>query len=53
MSIVPVLPTALLELIESPVPIIAGITNKQYKVINSILSQNEKQDKIWVNCNTG
>ena len=53
MSLVPVLPTALLEFLESPVPLMAGVTQKQYLKIKQNLSQQEIDDKIWVNCSTG
>lgn len=53
MSLVPVLPTALLEFLESPVPLMAGVTKKQYLKIRKNLNQQEIDDKIWFNCSTG
>jgi hypothetical protein len=38
-------------MIEAPVPILVGITKKEYRELN--LSQDEKDSKIWVHLDTG
>jgi len=48
-SIIPILPTALLAMLEAPVPLMVGITEQEY---NSILEEgileNEMDQKIWI-----
>ena len=42
----PILPHPLIEMLEAPVPFLAGITKKEYK--DMTLTQEERSQKIWV-----
>jgi hypothetical protein len=46
LALVPILPAPLIEMLEAPLPLLVGITKKEYKQIT--LSPEEKDDKIWV-----
>ena len=50
-AIVPILPLALIAMIDAPLPLIAGLTKKVYKEIN--LTRQEKSFKTWVFLETG
>ena len=53
MTIVPVMPTDLLDSIEAPVPMLAGITTDQYLRVREQTPPDFIQSKIWVNCTSG
>jgi len=42
MAMMPVLPSALIEALEAPLPLLAGITLKQQKKLISLLNQRER-----------
>lgn len=46
LALVPILPHPLIEMIEAPLPILVGISRREYKDLN--LTQDEKDSKIWV-----
>lgn len=52
-SLIPVLPTALLESLEAPVPMLAGISYAQYEQCGEMLTEAEFEARIWVDCSTG
>jgi hypothetical protein len=53
-SLIPVLPVALLDMIEAPVPLIVGITENEYKVVinERYVEEEEYRDRIWVHLNS-
>jgi hypothetical protein len=48
---VPILPHPLIEMLEAPLPILVGITKKEYKEMS--LTPDEINCKIWVFLETG
>ena len=46
LALVPILPHPLIEMLEAPLPLLVGITNREYKDVT--LTQTEKDSKIWV-----
>ena len=47
--LVPVLPRALVGMLEAPMPILVGITKKEYEMIHDeVLSAEEMEEKTWV-----
>ena len=53
LSLIPVLPTMLLEMLDAPVAFLAGITNEQLRETKRLLTIEEQNNKIWVDCTTG
>ena len=51
LALVPVLPRPLIDMLEAPVPILVGITKREYKEIT--LNEIEKGCKIWVFVDSG
>ena len=45
-ALVPILPNPLIEMLEAPLPIMVGITKREYRDIS--LTQDERDSKIWV-----
>lgn len=45
-ALVPILPHPLIDMIEAPVPLLVGITKKEYRELN--LSEDERCTKVWV-----
>jgi hypothetical protein len=45
-ALVPILPHPLIDMLEAPVPILVGITKREYKDLS--LTDDEKDSKIWV-----
>lgn len=45
-ALVPILPHPLIDMIEAPVPLLVGITKKEYRELN--LCEEERSNKIWV-----
>ena len=45
-ALVPILPNPLIETLEAPLPILVGITMREYRELN--LTQDERDSKIWV-----
>lgn len=50
-ALVPILPHPLIDMIEAPVPLLVGITKKEYRDLS--LSEEEREDKIWVFVESG
>ncbi|CDW77603.1 UNKNOWN [Stylonychia lemnae] len=50
-AFVPILPHPLIDMIEAPVPLLVGITKKEYKDLK--LTEEERSQKIWVNLEDG
>lgn len=48
-AFVPILPHPLIEMIEAPVPLLVGITNREYNDLN--LQKEDRESKIWVKIN--
>ena len=46
LALVPLLPHQLIEMIEAPLPILVGITRREYKSLQ--LTKEDKDSKIWV-----
>lgn len=46
LALVPILPHPLIEMIEAPLPLLLGITHREYREL--ALSQAERDSKIWV-----
>ena len=54
MSLIPVLPTALIDKIDAPVPLLVGITDRQFEqVTDRVFTLSERNRKVWVDCNNG
>lgn len=53
MALVPILPEILIDTVEAPVPLLVGISHKEYKTVIKQLSKDEMSDKVWVNADTG
>ena len=51
LALVPILPHPLIEMLEAPLPILVGITKKEYKEMS--LTPDEINCKIWVFLETG
>ena len=51
LALVPILPHPLIEMIEAPLPLLVGITYREYRDLS--LSQCERDSKIWVFLETG
>lgn len=47
MALVPLLPHQLIEMLEAPMPMLVGITHREYRNLN--LTQAERDTKVWVN----
>jgi hypothetical protein len=47
---IPILPVALIEMLEAPVPLIIGLTEAEYKMIwiDELLDEEEIENKLWV-----
>ena len=45
-AFVPVLPHPLIEMIEAPVPLLVGITHREYNDLN--LQKEDYENKIWI-----
>jgi hypothetical protein len=50
-AFVPILPHPLIDMVEAPVPLLVGITKKEYRHLN--LSEDERNTKIWVFLESG
>ena len=53
MSLIPVLPTALLESLDAPVPLLAGITYAQYERVEDMFTKEEFDSRVFLDCSTG
>ena len=51
LALVPILPHPLIEMLEAPLPLLVGITRREYKDVT--LNQCERDSKIWVFLETG
>lgn len=47
-SLIPILPIALLDMIDAPVPLIVGITKLEYEMVAHELDSEDFEDKVWV-----
>lgn len=48
-SLIPILPVALLDMLDAPVPLIVGITDKEYQIIISEgIMENDMDQKVWI-----
>lgn len=49
-SMIPILPGALLDMLDAPVPLIAGITPQQYDILidEEIIEEEELYQKVWI-----
>ena len=47
---IPILPGALLDMLDAPVPLIAGITALQYEILidEEIIEEEEMFQKVWI-----
>lgn len=50
-AFVPILPHPLIDMVEAPLPLLVGITKREYRHLN--LSENERSSKIWVFLESG
>lgn len=53
MALVSILPQMLLDTLEAPVPMLAGITTNEYEEAIKNLTSEEIESKIWINAETG
>jgi len=53
MALIPILPEMLLDTLEAPVPLLAGITANEYEKACRNLTNDEIESKIWINAETG
>ena len=53
MALIPILPRMLLDTLEAPVPILAGITSNEFEEACKNLTKEEIESKIWINAETG
>jgi hypothetical protein len=51
--LVPILPEILIETLEVPMPVLASITRLEYFKLRKIMSEEEIQNRIWVNTDEG
>jgi len=45
---VPILPEILIEMLEVPMPCLASITKEEYFKLRKLMSQEERQTRIWI-----
>lgn len=50
-ALVPILPHPLIDMIEAPVPLLVGITKREFRELN--LTTDERDSKIWVFVESG
>ena len=50
-AFVPILPHPLIDMVEAPLPLLVGITKREYRHLN--LSEDERSSKNWVFLETG
>ena len=53
MSLIPILPKMLLDYLEAPMPMLAGITRAQFDQVSQILSPEQMEERIWINADSG
>ena len=53
MALIPILPEMLLDTLEAPVPILVGISAKEYDQACKNLTKEEMETRIWINAETG
>ncbi len=53
LALVPILPNPLIEMLEAPLPILVGITKREYRDVIKTLTQEEVNSKIWVFLDSG
>lgn len=52
-ALIPILPKMLLDYLEAPIPMLAGITRAQFDQARQILSPEQMEERIWINADSG